>query len=69
MEAGLFSLARIHEQVVPVLPHEFPANTQTLQPEEPAGGSEVNVTDTELTVVLYGPGKPLNNIPDGPDQL
>lgn len=47
MGVGRETVERIHLQAVFELPQAFPANTQTLQPEEPAGGSVVNVMVTD----------------------
>jgi len=56
-------VARTHVQMVFVLPHAFPPNTQMLHPEVPATGKETNVTFTVGVVVWNGLGLPLKRTP------
>ena len=63
IDPGVETVARTQEHIVFVLPQALPPNTQMLQPEVPAAGSDTKVTFTVGTVVWNGLGLPLKRTP------
>ena len=70
MTPGCVTRARTKRQKVADCPQLLPANTQTLNPEAPAGGDDTKVTVTVGVAVCNGPGLPLKStVPCAQDQL